>query len=186
MRRLLAWNLMSLDGYFEGPAPWDLAFHQRVWGDELEALSISQLEEIGTLLFGRKTYQGMADYWAEETGTIAEMMNGTDKAVISSTLRSADWPNTTLLGGDAVPAVKALKEQEGKDVYVFGSAELLSALLDAGLVDEYRLCLAPVVLGAGTALFKAGREPQNMDLIDTRTLKSGGVVLRYRLGGGIA
>ena len=125
MRRLVAWDLMTLDGYFEGRNPWDLGFHETVWGDELEAFSLEQGKEIGTLLFGRRTYEGMAGYWSQETGAIADMMNSIDKAVATRTLDEATWNNTRLLKGEAAEAVRALKAEEGKDVYVFGSADLL-------------------------------------------------------------
>jgi len=169
---------MTLDGCFEGSTPWDLGFHEGVWGEELEQLSLEQLGEIGTLLFGRKTYQGMAEYWSQETetGPIAALMNGIEKAVVSTTLETADWTNTRLLRGDGVEAVRALKAEAGKDVYVFGSAELLDSLLAAGLVDEYRLCLAPVSIGGGNLLFK---HPVKMRLLDARPLATGGVILRY-------
>lgn len=169
---------MTLDGYFEGGAPWDLGFHGSVWGEELEQFALEQLGEIGTLLFGRKTYEGMADYWSKETGEIADVMNGIAKAVTSRTLETADWTNTRLLRGDGVEAVRALKAEEGKDVFVFGSADLLDSLLAAGLVDEYRLCLTPVAIGAGNLLFK---HPVEMRLLDVRSLGTGGVILRYAL-----
>jgi Dihydrofolate reductase len=182
MRRLVVWNLISLDGYFEGPTPWDLDFHTTVWGEELEAFSIEQLNEIGTLLFGRRTYEGMADYWSKATGAIADMMNAVEKAVATRTLDKADWNNTRLLKGDAVDAVRALKAEGGKDIYVFGSADLLASLQKAGLVDEYRLCLAPVVLGAGNPHFKPGGQVK-MRLEKTQPLQTGGVVLTYASGG---
>jgi dihydrofolate reductase len=179
MRRLVTWNLMTLDGNFEGPQPWNLDHHQSVWGDELERYSIEQLGEVGTLLFGRKTYQGMADYWKDETGEVADLMNAVPKAVATRTLESADWNNTRLLKGEAVDAVRALKEESGKDIYVMGSADLLASLDDAGLVDEHRICLAPVTIGAGNPLFKPTSRPLNMTLLDVRPLANGGVILRY-------
>ena len=183
MRRLVAWNVMTLDGYFEGKTPWDLGFHERVWGDELEAFSLAQGEEIGTLLFGRRTYEGMADYWTHATGAIADMMNSIDKAVASRTLGEATWNNTRLLKGEALDAVRAMKEEAGKDIFVFGSADLLDSLLGAGLVDEYRICLAPVVLGGGNPLFKQRDGQVRMRLENARPLKTGGVVLTYSVGG---
>ena len=108
-------------------ALWDLGFHETVWGDELEAFSLEQGKEIGTLLFGRRTYEGMAGYWSQETGAIADMMNSIDKAVATRTLDEATWNNTRLLKGEAAEAVRALKAEEGKDVYVFGSADLLGS-----------------------------------------------------------
>lgn len=179
MRKIVAWNLMTLDGCFEGPTPWDLAFHTSVWGDELEAFSLEQGAEIGTLLFGRKTYEGMASYWSKEAGAIADMMNGLEKAVASRTLKDASWNNSRLLQGELPEAVERLKREPGKDIFVFGSADLLDTLLAHGLVDEYRLCLAPVVLGGGNPLFKPGRELA-MKLTQTTPLKTGGVVLRYQ------
>jgi dihydrofolate reductase len=183
MRRLVAWNMMTLDGRFEGRTPWDLGFSELVWGDELEAFSLEQGSEIGTLLFGRRTYEGMASYWSAATGPIADMMNSIEKAVATRTLDTAAWNNTRLLKGDAVKTVSALKAEEGKDVYVFGSADLLDALLTAGLVDEYRLCLVPLLLGAGTPLFKPREEQIRMRLENTRPLKTGGAILTYVVGG---
>ena len=138
MRRLVVWNLMTLDGYFEGRSPWDLGFHETVWGDELQAFSLEQGKEIGTLLFGRRTYEGMAGYWSQETGAIADMMNSVEKAVATRTLDEATWSNTRLLKGEAAEAVRALKAEEGKDVYVFGSADLLGSLLKAGSISDER------------------------------------------------
>lgn len=185
MRRLVVWNVMTLDGYFEGDTPWDLGHHETVWGDELEAFSLEQGKEIGTLLFGRRTYEGMASYWksAAEPGAVADMMNSIEKAVATRTLDAATWNNTRLLKGDAVTAVRALKAEDGKDVFVFGSADLLSSLLAAGLVDEYRICLAPILLGKGNPLFKTSDRKFKMQLETARQLKSGGVLLTYAVGG---
>lgn len=179
MRRIVIWNIMTLDGYFEGTEPWDLPFHHLVWGDELEAFSLKQGEELGTLLFGRKTYEGMAAYWTKETGAIADMMNNSEKAVVSRTLKEAAWNNSRLLEGDVVEAVQRLKREPGKDIFVFGSAELVDTLLRNRLVDEYRLGIAPVVLGAGNPLFKTG-DQLVMKLLKTTQLKTGGVVLNYQ------
>jgi dihydrofolate reductase len=187
MRSLIAWNLMTLDGYFEGREAWDLSFHQQAWGEELETFSKEQGQEIGTLLFGRRTYDGMAAYWTSATDEVAEireMMNTVPKAVVSDTLETAEWQNTRLLQGDGVDAVRSLKAENGKDIFVFGSAELLSALLDAGLVDEYRLCIAPSLIGAGNPLFKPGSSAHKLHLLEARALKTGAVLLRYGLDGG--
>ena len=182
MRRLVIWNVMTLDGYFEGKGPWDLGFHETVWGDELEAFSLAQGNEIGTLLFGRRTYEGMADYWTNETGVIADMMNSIEKAVASRTLDEATWNNTRLLKGEATEAVRGLKAEAGKDVFVFGSADLVDSLLGAGLVDEYRICIAPVLLGDGNPLFKQHDRQIGMRLESSRPLKTGGVLLTYAVG----
>ena len=179
MRKLIMWNLVSLDGFFEGAKSWDLGWHESVWGDELERLSIDQLKSADMLLFGRVTYEGMAGYWPSAKGEVADRMNNIRKVVFSRTLEKASWNNTKLVKGNAAQEVAKLKEQNGKDLFIFGSANLSSTLMRHHLIDEYRLCLAPIVLGAGTPLFKASPETMKLKLIEARPLKSGGVILRY-------
>jgi dihydrofolate reductase len=180
MRKLIMWNLITLDGYFEGPKSWDLDWHEDVWGEELERFSIEQAKSIGMLLFGRVTYEGMAAYWRTATGEIADFMNSVPKVVFSTTLDKADWNNTRLVKANAAQEVAALKEAPGKDLYIFGSAELSAGLMREGLIDEYRLCLNPLVLGAGNPLFKAGPNRLRMKLLEARPLASGCVILRYQ------
>jgi dihydrofolate reductase len=179
MRRLVMWNLQTLDGYFEGKAPWDLGFHETAWGDELRQFSLDQAEEVGTLLFGRITYEGMARYWSTATDPIADFMNDVPKVVFSGTLDAATWKNTRLVRRDAADEVAELKRGEGKDLFVFGSARLCDSLLRRGLFDELRLCIAPVVLGSGVPLFKPGSPRQSLTLLQARPLATGGVILRY-------
>lgn len=168
---------MTLDGFFEGTSKWDLDFHEYVWGDELEAFSLEQLHEAGALLFGRVTYEGMAAHWTKAQGAIADFMNAIPKVVFSRTLASADWNNTRLVKDDAAAAVAALKEESGRTLYVFGSADLSDTLIRHDLFDEYRLCISPVVLGAGTPLFKPGGERTRMTIREARRLKTGGSIL---------
>lgn len=179
MRKLIAWNVMTLDGYFEGPEPWSIDFHGLVFGKELQELSDEQLAEAGLLLFGRKTYEGMAQYWPSAPESEAAAMNNARKAVISNTLTGVEWNNTTLLKGDAVELVRELKAEAGGPIYVFGSAELLSSLLAYGLVDEYRLCIAPVLLGRGNPLFKTSEAQTGLELASGKVLDNGGLLLRY-------
>ena len=179
MRKLIMWNLVSLDGFFEGAKSWDLGWHESVLGDELERLSIDQLKSADMLLFGRVTYEGMAGYWPSAKGEVADRMNNIRKVVFSRTLEKASWNNTKLVKGNAAEEVAKLKEQNGKDLFVFGSANLSSTLMRHHLIDEYRLCIAPIVLGAGTPLFKASPETMKLKLIEAKPLKSGGVILRY-------
>ncbi|HET8580009.1 MAG TPA: dihydrofolate reductase family protein [Nitrospiraceae bacterium] len=178
MRRLIMWNMVTLDGFFEGPKKWDIDWHNYVWGDELEQFSIEQSKSVGMLLFGRVTYEGMAGYWTTATGEVADFMNSIPKVVFSRTLDKAEWNNTRLVREHAVEEIAKLKQQPGKDLFVFGSADLSSTFTKHGLFDEYRLGLTPVVLGAGTPLFKPGPELR-MNLAETRLLKSGCVILRY-------
>src|SRR5512143_3978230 len=101
MRKLIMWNLITLDGFFEGAKSWDLDWHEEVWGDDLERLSLDQLHSADLLLFGRVTYEGMAAYWKSAQGEIADLMNGLPKVVFSRTLATADWSHTTLVRDDA-------------------------------------------------------------------------------------
>ncbi|HYM39502.1 MAG TPA: dihydrofolate reductase family protein [Thermoplasmata archaeon] len=179
MRKLIMWNLMTLDGYFEGRKSWEIDWHDTIWGPELEQLSLDQLKSVGTLLFGRVTYEGMASYWSTQKGEIADLMNSIPKIVFSSTLATADWKNTRLVREDAAEEVARLKRQPGKDLYLFGSADLASALTKAGLIDEYRIAIAPILLGGGHPLFKPGPDRLKLKLLEAKPLKLGGVLLRY-------
>lgn len=182
MRNIIMWNIISLDGFFEGSKPWDLPFHERVWGEDLERLSIEQLESADTLLFGRRTYEGMAAHWPTATGRIADLMNGIDKVVFSNTLPAASWSNTRLVAGDAADEVARLKEVPGKDIYIFGSALLSAALTKRGLIEEYRIGIAPVLLGSGRRLFESDAAELSLQLLESRNTATGCTVLRYAKG----
>src|SRR3546814_18882445 len=121
MRKLIMWNIVTLDGYFEGDKQWDLPFHEVVWGTELEQLSIKQLNAADYLVFGRVTYEGMAAHWKNETGEIADLMNEIPKLVFSGTLTAADWNNTTLITTDA--AAEIAKRNEDRKRVVEGKSE---------------------------------------------------------------
>ena len=179
MRKLIMWNMMTLDGCFEGKQSWDLDFHELGWGPELSRFSIEQLDAADTLLFGRVTYEGMAQHWSTATGEIADRMNGIQKVVFSRTLASTDWVNTRLVSTEAAEEVARLKAQPGKDILVFGSADLCASLIRAGLIDEYRIALNPIVLGEGSPLFKPGTDQTTMRLLEARPLQTGAVLLRY-------
>ncbi|HWM50212.1 MAG TPA: dihydrofolate reductase family protein [Thermoplasmata archaeon] len=183
MRKVIMWNLVTLDGFFEGPKSWDLDWHEYVWGEELERLSLEQSKSIGMLLFGRVTYEGMAGYWQTQKGEIADFMNEVPKVVFSRTLSKAEWNHTRLVRDQAEEEVIRLKKQPGKDLFIFGSANLSSTFTRAGLIDEYRLCVAPIVLGGGNPLFKPSPARLRLKLLEARPLKSGGVILRYQPNG---
>jgi dihydrofolate reductase len=177
MRKLIMWNLMSLDGFVEG-SNRDISWHNDLWGSELEQFSIEQGKEIGALLFGRVTYELMAGYWpTAEKSEITDYMNALPKYVFSRTLQKVDWANTTLLKGDPAAEVAKLKQQDGKDVFVFGSADLSSHLMP--LFDELRVGVAPFFLGSGSPLFKKQNDKAKLKLLGADRHSTGVVILRY-------
>ncbi|WP_053975470.1 dihydrofolate reductase family protein [Mangrovimonas xylaniphaga] len=179
MRKLIMWNLITLDGYFEGNEPWDLSFHHKVWGPELEQLSIEQLHSADYLIFGRLTYEGMAAYWTNAEGEIADLMNQIPKIVVSQTLSNAEWNNTTLIKENPSEEISKLKAQQGGNMFVFGSANLSKTLMNDHLFDEYRIGIAPVILGSGRPLFYQGLTPKHLSLVSIQQLVNGGIVLKY-------
>jgi len=178
MRKLIMWNVISLDGYFEGEKAWDLEFHDLAWGKELEAFSIEQLKSADMVIYGAKTYQGMADYWATAEGETADYMNKIPKVVCSSALKTANWKNTTIVK-DAVSQLPKLKQEGNGNMFVFGSGNLSESLMKANLFDEYRLCVVPVFLGKGKRLFNEHLPYQKLKLLEARSLSTGGVLLSY-------
>lgn len=180
MGKLIMWNLISIDGFFEGKKKWDLDFHEYAWGEELERLSIEQLKSASMLIFGSVTYTGMAKYWSGAEGEIANLMNDIPKAVISDTPVTADWNNTKVISNKVMEEIKKLKEQSAGDIYVFGSAVLCDSLIINNLFDEYRICISPVLLGEGTPLFKHRPDALRMELLWTKALKTGAVILCYK------
>ena len=182
MRKLISFMATTLDGYYEGP---NGEFDWPNVDDQFNDFSVSQLNNIDTLLFGRITYEGMASYWPTEDGvrddpTIAGLMNGMDKVVFSASLERADWEHTTHERGDAVAAVKELKQGEGKHLALFGCPHLTVSLLDAGLIDEVRVMVMPILLGDGKPLFAGLRERIGLRLLTTFTFANGNVLLTYR------
>ncbi len=182
MRKAILFNLITLDGYFEGENKWDIGWHQV--DDEFNEFSIDQLSHAGGLIFGRVTYQGMASYWPSAEAikndpVVAAKMNSILKFVFSKTLDKAEWNNTQLIKGDAVEEMTRLKAQPGNDLFIFGSADLAATLTRHQLIDEYRLIVNPIVLGRGGALFKENGGRLNLKLLDTKIFRNGNVLLYY-------
>ena len=177
MAKLIMWNLMTLDGFVEGPNR-DISWHLDVWGEELEQLSIEQLNAAGGLLFGRVTYELMAGHWPSATGAVADFMNAAPKYVFSRAVKKSDWNNTQMFSDDVSGTVARLKHESAKDIFLFGSADLAASLIPHGLIDEFRIAVTPIILGGGTPLFKPG-EKRKLKLIDSRPMSTGIVILRY-------
>ncbi len=186
MRKAIMFNLITVDGYFEGPNKWDIGWHQV--DDEFNRFSIDQLNYADGLIFGRVTYQGMAAYWptpiaSKDDPKVASLMNSIKKYIFSKTLDKIEWGNSQLIKGDAVLEMRKLKEQPGKDLYIFGSANLSSTFTKNGLIDEYRLMVNPVVLGKGGPIFDSNTGLLKLKLTDLKTFHNGNVLLYYQLDG---
>jgi dihydrofolate reductase len=177
-RRILVKSHMSLDGFFEGPnkeIDW-FGFDQEQFND-----SLNLVNSVDTLLFGRTTYDMMKAYWTvAPPDAICDKMNSLPKIVFSSTLQSADWNNTRVISGDIAEEALQLKQQPGGDMVVLGSGKLTSLLLERGLVDEYRVYLTPIVLGHGKPLFQQISQSVDLKLVNTKSFRSGIVMLAYQ------
>ena len=177
MRNVIAWNMLSIDGFFAGPND-ELDWFR--FDDQLEAYILETQQSAGTLLFGRVTYDFMAAYWPTAEGTIADFMNRIPKVVFSRTLERAEWNNSRLVRENIPQEIADLKAQPGGDIFVFGSAGFTATLIEHDLIDEYRIGINPVLLGNGRPFFKGGFDQRNLRLVETRPLKSGLVILHYQ------
>ena len=167
-------EFLTLDGVYEDSIPW-----HRGYNPDDGQFKYDELFESDALLLGRVTYEGFARYWptATNTGEFGERMNNLPKFVATTTLKSLEW-NATILEGDVVAAVEALKRQEGQNILVYGSGNFVQTLLRHGLVDELRLMVYPLVLGSGKRLF-SGEDRLPLKLAASRDLGAGVMLLTY-------
>jgi dihydrofolate reductase len=181
MRKTFLFAMVTLDGFFAGPAG-EIDWHNV--DKEFNEFAVEQLQEIDTLAFGRITYQLMASYWPTSAAVkgdpvVAERMNNLAKVVFSRTLGKAEWNNSRLVKDDAPGEFLRLKKGAGRDIAILGSANLAADFLAAGLIDELRVMVNPVILGKGRPLFH-GSSVQEPNLLSSRTFRSGNVLLRYQ------
>ena len=184
MRKLTAFNFITLNGFFKGPHD-DISWHKH--GEEEGEYSIEAMKADNILLFGRITYEMMEGYWSTQQAmtndpVVAEAMNSSEKIVFSNTLKKAGWNNTSLVSGDIIDAVRKMKQTPGKDLTILGSGTIVSQFAEAGLIDEYEIMVDPVVIADGTPMFKGIKQELNLQLTGTRVFKSGVVLLRYSNG----
>lgn len=183
MRKLVVTENITLDGVIEITGDW---FDPAAQDDGLLATMREQDAEADAVLLGRVTYEQFKGYWplqTDDTTGITNYLNRTEKYVVSSTLTDPDCQNTTVLRGPLAEEVARLKARPGKDIVATGSITLVLALIEAGLVDEFRLFIYPRVLGRGRRLFPDGAG-STLRLADTRAFRSGVVLLTYRAAGG--
>src|SRR5258706_8919765 len=173
MRKLVVTEFLSLDGVMEEPA-WTFKY----WNDETAKFKGEETSASDALLLGRVTYQGFAAAWPQSKDEGAEYFNGVRKYVVSTTLHKVEWNNSRLIKDNIVEEITKLKQQDGKDITVHGSATLVQTLIQNDLVDRYRLLVYPVVLGKGKRLFQEGTMT-TLKLVEARSLSSGVAALIY-------
>jgi dihydrofolate reductase len=191
MRQLRVVEFLSLDGVMQGPGSpeedTEGSFAHGGWqppylDDVLAANAAQGIGDTSAYLFGRKTYEKMAAYWphAPADDPIGRHLNAARKYVVSRTLDTVEWHNTSLLGGDVAAEVCRLKEAESGNLTVLGSGMLLRTLISHELVDEYFLAVFPLLLGGGKRLFPDDGQLRRFTLVSANTTSTGGVLLTYR------
>jgi dihydrofolate reductase len=182
-RRIILSMYISLDGYVAGPGG-ELDWF--IWDKEMEAYSIDLIKTIDTMLFGRVTYQLMESYWPNaspptENQIIIDAMNNTPKVVVSETLNETTWNNTSLIKEKIPEEVSKLKQKKGKDIVIYGSSVLASALTKHKLIDEYQFFVNPVVIGKGKPLFENINGGVKLKLTRTKVFNCGNVLQVYEI-----
>jgi dihydrofolate reductase len=177
MRKIVAGLYVSLDGVVEAPETW----HFPYLNDEMRDIIASQMAAADAMLLGRKTYEVFAAYWPDKGSDVelADQINSTQKLVASTTLESVEWRNSRLIKGDVADELLRLKQEPGKDISITGSGTLVRSLLRAGVLDELRLLVHPIIVGSGRRLFEDTNDRIPLKLIESRTLETGVLYLTY-------
>jgi dihydrofolate reductase len=173
MRKIVSGLFISLDGVVEAPDQWHFPYFNEEMGNAVQ----SMMESNEAMLLGRRTYEEFAAYWPTSTDDIADHMNGTQKYVVSNTLTSADWQNSTLVS--SIKELARLKEQPGGNLGTSGSGTLVRSLLREGLLDELHLLVHPILVGTGKRLFDDGPQVP-LRLTDSQTFSTGVLYLTYQ------
>jgi dihydrofolate reductase len=174
MRNIIVTEFLSLDGVMEAPA-WTAPY----WNDEIAAFKGEESDAGDALLLGRVTYQGFAAAWPESKDEGAPYFNSVRKYVVSTTLDKAEWNNSVLIKNNVIAEITRLKQQDGNDIVVHGSATLVQTLMQHNLVDSLRLLVYPVVVGKGKRLFQEGSAAK-LKLVKSQAFSSGVVALIYQ------
>ena len=182
VRKVVAVELVSLVCVMEAPEEWAFSYSN----DEMEEANASGMAASDAMLLGRKTYEGLAAFWPNQPGgmPMVDYINSVPKFVVSATLEEPlEWSNSTLIKGNVAEEVLRLKQQPGKEILVFGSGDLVKALMRYDLIDEVLLMIFPVIVGSGQRLFADGIDEMVLELVDMERFDSGVVVLTYRSAG---
>jgi dihydrofolate reductase len=189
VRKVVVVTQMTLDGVMQGPGGTEEdpsgGFEQggwsvNYWDQVLEEAIGEAMARPFDLLLGRKTYEIFAAHWPYDEGPFAEHLNSATKYVASRTLNSLDWSNSTLIEGEVETAVPELKAEDGPELQVHGSSELVQTLLAHELIDEFRLFIFPAVVGPGKRLFGEGTVPASLTLVDSKVTTAGVIIATYR------
>jgi dihydrofolate reductase len=185
MRRIIASENVTLDGFFAGPNG-EIDMFTRNEETAQYARDQTKSRSTDTVLFGRVTYDLMASFWttpaaASQDPAITNFMNNTPKIVFSKTLKKADWKNTRVIKDLKKEEILKIKQQSGKDMIIFGSGSIVSALAKLCLIDEYLIFVYPIILGSGKPLFKNLSNRIKLKLLETKTFKCGVVILHYEV-----
>lgn len=185
MRRLIASTFLSLDGFTVGQNE-DMGWVMNNFNEEMGKYAGDLMSSMDAILLGRVTYQIMINFWpanTEATAPGADKMNNTPKVVFSRTLDKADWgkyKNVRVVKDNVAQETAKLKQQPGKNMVIYGSANLVQGLTRLGLIDEYQILVHPILLGAGKPLFAGLSQPVNLKLTKSETYRNGVVVLYYQ------
>jgi dihydrofolate reductase len=180
MRKVIALELVSVDGVMEKPEEWSFSYSN----DEMAEANASGMADSDAMLLGRVTYEEFASYWPYQNTAdqpFTDYLNDTPKHVVSTTLEEPlEWQNSTLIKGNVAEQIAKLKRQPGKDITILGSATLVGSLLADDLLDELRLMVHPVVLGRGKRLFEEGSDLKALELVGSKTFSIGVLYLTYQ------
>lgn len=195
MRKLVVLSFISLDGVMQAPGGPEEdptgGFEYGGWvfplfDDLLGKMMDKQMGHPFDLLLGRKTYEIFAAYWPYvKDNTIADKFNSTKKYVLSTTLTKLDWANSTLIADDVVQEIRKLKEQDGPQLHVHGSGNLIQTFLKYDLIDEFWLKIFPITLGTGKRLFAEGTIPAGFKLLESATSPTGVIIASYKRDGDV-
>jgi dihydrofolate reductase len=192
MRKLAVSAFVTLDGVMQAPGGPEEdptggfeygGWSTSAWDDAMDETLNEAIQTPFDVLLGRKTYEIFAAHWPYDEGPMADRLNAATKYVASTTLTSADWQNSVVLSGDVPARVRELKAQDGPELRVLGSANLIQTLNAHGLVDEYSLWIFPVILGKGKRVFGDDLTAASLELVETKTSSTGVLLNTYRVSG---
>jgi dihydrofolate reductase len=194
MRELIVNTFMTLDGVMQAPGGpeedpsggfehggWSFGY----WDEQMQGAMGELTSNPFDLVLGRKTYEIFAAYWPYSDDPGAEPLNKATKHVASTTLKELEWENSKLIEGEVPDGVRALKQEDGPELQVHGSANLIQTLLEHGLIDEFRLWVFPLVLGKGKRLFDGGTAPAGLEVVSSQASSTGVIMATYRSGADI-